>query len=144
MFDRLDANIASALMSIPAVKGIEIGEGFRLSSSNGSAANDTLQNENGQATLKTNHQGGIWGGISTGGLIWGRVAFKPTPSIGLEQDTLDVNLQPCKIKIKGRHDPCLAIRAVPVVEAMLAITLADLTLSASLSNMQSAPRLQKR
>lgn len=144
VFDRLDANIASALMSIPAVKGIEIGQGFRLSSSNGSAANDTLQNENGQATLKTNHQGGIWGGISTGGLIWGRVAFKPTPSIGLEQDTLDVNLQPCKIKIKGRHDPCLAIRAVPVVEAMLAITLADLTLSASLSNMQSAPRLQKR
>lgn len=143
VFDRLDAQIASALMSIPAVKGIEIGQGFHLSTLSGSAANDTLQNENGRPTLRTNRQGGIWGGISTGGPIWGRVAFKPTPSISLEQETLNNQLQPCHIKIKGRHDPCLAIRAVPVVEAMLALTLADLVLSASLSSLQSAPRLQK-
>lgn len=143
VFDRLDAKIASALMSIPAAKGVEIGQGFQLSSLSGSAANDTLCIEEGRPALKTNRQGGIWGGISTGGLIWGRVAFKPTPSIGLEQETLDANLQPCKIRIKGRHDPCLAIRAVPVVEAMLALTLADLVLSASLSYLSSAPRLQK-
>lgn len=143
VFDRLDAQIASALMSIPAVKGVEIGQGFQLSALSGSAANDTLQNKQGRPTLRTNRQGGIWGGISTGGLIWGRAAFKPTPSIGLEQETLNTQLQPCNIAIKGRHDPCLAIRAVPVVEAMLAITLADLVLSAALSNGQSAPRLQK-
>ena len=143
VFDRLDAKIASALMSIPAVKGVEIGQGFQLSTLSGSAANDTLCLEEGRPSLRTNRQGGIWGGISTGGLIWGRVAFKPTPSISLEQETLDANLQPCKIRIKGRHDPCLAIRAVPVVEAMLAITLADLVLSASLNNLSSAPRLQK-
>ncbi len=143
VFDRLDAQIASALMSIPAVKGIEIGQGFQLSALNGSIANDTLQNDNGRPTLKSNRQGGIWGGISVGGPIWGRVAFKPTPSIGLEQETLDAQLQPRTLKIKGRHDPCLAVRAVPVVEAMLALALADLVLSASLNSVQSAPRLQK-
>ncbi|MGM9999468.1 MAG: chorismate synthase [Candidatus Bruticola sp.] len=135
VFDRLDARLASALISLPAAKGIEIGEGFKMSSMSGTEANDTLICRQGHVVPKTYNQGGIWGGISAGGIIWGRVSFKPTPSIGAEQETLNTDLQPCKIRIKGRHDPCVAIRAVPVVEAMLAITLADLVLSASLSSL---------
>ncbi|MGM9992969.1 MAG: chorismate synthase [Candidatus Bruticola sp.] len=135
VFDRLDARLASALISLPAAKGVEIGEGFKMSSMSGIEANDTLTECHGRVVSKTYRQGGIWGGISAGGIIWGRVSFKPTPSIGIEQETLNTDLQPCKISIKGRHDPCVAIRAVPAVEAMLAVTLADLVLSASLSSL---------
>ena len=137
VFDRLDACIASAIMSIPAVKGIEIGAGFALSSLQGSSANDTLELKDGKAAAASNRSGGVWGGISNGSTVWGRAAFKPAPSIALPQQTLNKDLQPVTLKIGGRHDPCAALRGIAVIEAMLALVLADALLSGSLSSMST-------
>ena len=121
IFDRLDAEIAYAMMSINAVKGIEIGAGFESIAQRGSVHSDELT-PNGFAT---NHAGGILGGISSGQEIHVNVAFKPTSSIPQERNSIDKNGQPVMMQTTGRHDPCVGIRATPIVEAMLALVLID-------------------
>lgn len=127
-FDRLDALIGQAMLSIPATKGVEIGEGFAATRSRGSVNNDNFYVENGRVRTRTNTAGGSLGGISSGEDIVVRVAIKPTSSVAQEQETVDVNLNPRTIVVEGRHDPSVVPRAVPVCEAMLAIVLADLLL----------------
>ncbi len=127
-FDKLDALIGQAMLSIPATKGVEIGRGFDLARSRGSESNDPFLIEDGTVRIGNNNAGGTLGGISTGEDVVVRVAVKPTSSIEQEQDTINKNLQPEKITVYGRHDPSVVPRAVPVVEAMLAIVLADLLL----------------
>ncbi|MFZ5863785.1 MAG: chorismate synthase [Nitrospirota bacterium] len=121
VFDKLDADLAKAMMSINAVKGVEIGDGFGVVDLRGSENCDPIT-PNGFAS---NHAGGILGGISNGDEIVIRLALKPTSSIAIEQDTIDVRGNPAKIATKGRHDPCVGIRAVPIAEAMTALVLAD-------------------
>jgi chorismate synthase len=127
-FDKLDALIGQAMLSIPATKGVEIGRGFALARERGSRSNDPFSIEDDRVRIGNNNAGGTLGGLSTGEEIVVRVAIKPTSSIEQEQDTIDTNLEPRKITVYGRHDPSVVPRAVPVVEAMLAITLADLML----------------
>ncbi len=128
VFGKLSAQLAGAMMSIQAVKGVEFGEGFNASRLRGSENNDAFSYEDGRVVLKTNNCGGILGGISVGSaapLVFD-CAFKPTPSIGKEQTTIDIeNKTVSKIKVEGRHDPCVAPRAVPVVEAAAAIAIYD-------------------
>jgi chorismate synthase len=127
VFDNLDGDLARALLAIPGVKGIEFGDGFGAARSRGSENNDAFIIKEGRVETATNHAGGILGGISSGMPIVVRVAFKPPASIALEQATVDLRtMQPANIKVSGRHDVCYVPRAVPVVEAMMAITLADL------------------
>ena len=121
VFDKLDAGLAHGLMSIGAVKGVEIGAGFRAAELLGSENNDAIT-PNG---YRTNNAGGILAGISSGDAIITRVAVKPIPSISLEQDTLNLDNEPVKIKVGGRHDISAIPRIVPVCEAMVCITLAD-------------------
>ncbi|MEA2585423.1 MAG: chorismate synthase [Thermomicrobiales bacterium] len=127
-FDKLDGLIGQAMLSIPAVKGVEIGDGFAVVRSRGSDANDGFYVENGRVRAKTNNAGGTLGGISTGEDIVVRLAVKPTSSIAQPQDTVGTDLEPRTIVVEGRHDPSVCPRAVPVAEAMLAIVLADLLL----------------
>ncbi len=129
MFMNVEARLSSMLFSIPAIKGVEFGDGFALSRMTGLEANDPLYMKDGQVKTRTNHNGGINGGITNGMPIVYRVVIKPTSSIFLEQDT--VNLQTgedAKLSVKGRHDPCIAIRAVPVLDAAAAIVMMDLLL----------------
>lgn len=129
VFDKLDACLAKAIMSIGAVKGFEIGDGFAAARSRGSVNNDAFYMDGDGAVRKsTNHSGGILGGISDGSDIIFRAAFKPTPSISREQRTVNRNGENVEILIKGRHDPIVVPRAVVVVEAMAALTVADLLL----------------
>jgi len=121
VFDKLDAELARALMSIGAVKGVEIGSGFAAARSTGSSNNDQI----GPEGFRSNHAGGILGGISSGQEIIVRVAVKPIPSIALEQDTIDSSGRPAKISVTGRHDVCAIPRIVPVCEAMVRLVLAD-------------------
>ncbi len=121
VFDRLDALLAGAMMSIGGVKGVEVGEGFALCGLRGSEANDPL----GPGGPVTNRCGGLLGGISTGGRIVLRLAVKPTPSIAARQHTVDIAGRPARISVQGRHDPCLCPRICPVAEAMAAVVLAD-------------------
>lgn len=126
VFDKLDADIAKAMLSVPATKGFEIGDGFDVVPRHGSENNDPFYLDgDGRVRTATNHAGGILGGISTGEPIVVRVAIKPPSSITKEQMTIDTAGTPRSIKVEGRHDPCLAPRAVPVLEAMLALVLAD-------------------
>jgi chorismate synthase len=124
VFDKLDGEIAKALMSINAVKGVEIGDGFRVVQLRGSENCDPITPHG----FKSNHAGGILGGISNGDTIIARLAIKPTSSIAIEQETIDIEGRPTKIITKGRHDPCVGIRAVPIAEAMMALVLADFLL----------------
>lgn len=121
VFEKLSANLAKAIFSIPAIKGIEFGDGFLLSSSFGSNVNDEMNSKG----FLSNHSGGIDGGISNGNTIVIKTAIKPTPSIKLKQKTIDVNNNDVEIEIKGRHDPIIAIRVIPVINSMIAITLFD-------------------
>lgn len=126
VFDKLDADIAKALMSIGAVKGLEIGAGFASARMKGSQMNDPFIVKDEQITCQTNNAGGIIGGISTGLPIICRVAVKPTPSISKKQKTVDMeNIKECEVQVHGRHDPTIPPRLVPVAEAMVAIVLAD-------------------
>jgi chorismate synthase len=127
-FDKLDGLIGQAMLSIPAVKGVEIGEGFSVVRSRGSASNDGFYAENGRVRMTSNNAGGTLGGISTGEDIVVRLAVKPTSSIAQPQETVSTALEPRTIVVEGRHDPSVCPRAVPVAEAMLAIVLADLLL----------------
>ncbi len=128
VFDKLDARLAQAIMSIGAVKGIEIGDGFGVVESHGSENNDEFTMDGDKVSKKTNHSGGILGGMSDGSDIIIRAAFKPTPSIYRKQHTVNSDHEELDIEIKGRHDPIIAPRAVVVVEAMAAMTLLDLIL----------------
>jgi chorismate synthase len=126
VFDKLDADIAKGMLSVPATKAFEIGDGFDVVPRHGSENNDPFyMDDGGRVRTTTNHAGGILGGISTGEPIIIRVAIKPPSSITKEQATIDRHGNATTIKVEGRHDPCLAPRAVPVLEAMLALVLAD-------------------
>ena len=125
IYDKLDSDIAKALMTINAVKGVEIGNGFNSVQENGKTNVDEMIMKDGKPAFLTNNNGGILGGISSGQEIIARFVVKPTSSIISERRTIDVNLQETSISTKGRHDPCVGIRAVPVGEAMLATTIAD-------------------
>ncbi|MEG2571244.1 MAG: chorismate synthase, partial [Clostridia bacterium] len=131
IFDAVESRIAAMQFSIPAVRGVEFGSGFGSAFMRGSEANDEFYVSGGDIKTHTNNHGGVLGGISTGMPISFRVAFKPTPSIAKKQKTVDLHeLHDCEIEIKGRHDPCVALRAVPVVEAGAAIVLLDLLMEA--------------
>ena len=121
IFDRLDADIAHSLMSINAVKGVEIGDGFAVVNQKGSEHRDELTPDG----FASNHAGGVLGGISSGQQIVANIAMKPTSSIGVSGQTIDADGNATDIITKGRHDPCVGIRAVPIAEAMLALTLID-------------------
>lgn len=125
VFEKLDANLAKAVMSIGAVKAVEIGNGVSVSAAAGSANNDAFAFVDGTLTKKTNHAGGILGGISDGSQIILRAHIKPTPSIFTTQETVNKNMENIEIAIKGRHDPVIVPRAVVVVEAMTALTILD-------------------
>lgn len=121
VFDRLDADLAHALMSINAVKGIEIGDGFSVINQKGSQHRDEMD----KMGFKTNHAGGILGGISNGENIIATIALKPTSSIGIPGKTINNTKEETTIIVKGRHDPCVGLRAVPIAEAMTAIVIMD-------------------
>ena len=129
MFDGVENRIAQLAFAIPAVKGIEFGSGFQAAAMRGSENNDPYIVEDGHVVTCTNHAGGILGGITTGMPVIFRVAVKPTPSIASPQQTVNLDtMQPETLRIGGRHDPCIVPRAVPVVEAVAAIAVADLIL----------------
>ena len=125
VFDRLDADLAKAVMSMPAVKGVEIGVGFQSAIMTGSECNDVFTMKNKKVITTTNNAGGILGGISNGMDIVIRLVVKPTSSINKAQDTVTQQGKKAEIRVEGRHDPCVATRAVPIAEAMVAITLID-------------------
>ena len=129
MFDSVEAKISSLMFGIPGVKGVEFGAGFDFCRMYGSEANDAYEYRDGRVVTKTDNCGGVAGGMTTGMPVIFSVAMKPTPSIFVEQDTVDLNKKTdAKLTIKGRHDPCIALRAVPVVESAAAIAMADLIL----------------
>ena len=115
-------------MSIGTIKGVEFGAGFSVSGMKGSACNDAFISDSDQITTKTNHAGGILGGISSGNPIELRVAVKPPSSISIKQETVDIHQKEQLLEVKGRHDPCICPRVVPVVEAMIALVLMDASL----------------
>ncbi len=128
IYDKLDARLAAAMMGINAVKSVEIGDGLEAASKKGSQLADEMWNKNGKVEFSANHSGGVLGGISSGQDVVVRFAVKPTSSILIPRKTIDVNGNNCEIITKGRHDPCVGIRAVPVGEAMMACVLADFLL----------------
>ena len=126
-FDSVESVLSALMFSIPAVKGVSFGEGFGFAALRGSEANDAFRIRDGQITTATNHSGGIQGGITNGRPVVFRCAFRPTPSIAKEQDTVSLRtMTEAKLAIRGRHDPCIVPRAVPVVEALCAAGLLDL------------------
>ena len=125
VFDKLHAELGKAMLSINAVKGFEYGSGFAGVSMRGSEHNDLFYQEEGKVKTKTNHSGGIQGGISNGEDIYFRVAFKPVATIMQDQESINEAGEPAMVSGKGRHDPCVVPRAVPIVEAMCALVLAD-------------------
>jgi len=125
VFDRLDADLAKAMMSIPAVKGVEFGIGFEAAKMYGSECNDPYTIKGKTIKTDTNNAGGIHGGISNGSDIVLRMVVKPTSSISKSQETVTVDGVKSKIRVEGRHDPCVSPRAVPIAEAMMALTLID-------------------
>nr|WP_320048623.1 chorismate synthase [uncultured Desulfuromonas sp.] len=127
-FDRFEALLAHAMLSLPASKGFEIGSGFSGARQRGSLHNDAFVMKNGRLGTVTNRSGGVQGGISNGESVYFRVAFKPPATIGQEQQTVDYEGNPAVLAAKGRHDPCVVARAVPIVETMTALVLADLAL----------------
>ncbi len=125
VFDKLEADLAKGVMSLPACKGFEIGSGFGGITMTGSQHNDPFYNEGGRIRTRTNYSGGVQGGISIGENIVIRAAFKPVATIMRPQETVDVDGNPTTLEGRGRHDPCVLPRAVPMVEAMMALVLAD-------------------
>lgn len=129
MFDGVENRLAAALFGVPAVKGVEFGAGFMSTVLRGSQHNDPYVVENGEVRTEKNDAGGMIGGITTGMPVLFRVAIKPTPSIGKRQQTVDLSaMENTDLEIKGRHDPCIAVRAVPVIEAVAALTILDILL----------------
>jgi chorismate synthase len=133
VFDNLDGDLAKALLAIPAVKGVEFGAGFSAARKKGSENNDPFIIRDGRVVTATNNAGGILGGISNGMPLVVRVAIKPVSSIAIEQETVDIKkMKNTNIMVGGRHDVCIVPRAVPVVEAMMAVTLCDFAMRAGL------------
>lgn len=140
VFEKLDANLAKAMLSIGAVKGFEIGDGFKAADTKGSVNNDSFHTKDGRITKDTNHAGGVLGGMSDGSKIIFRAAVKPTPSISQPQSTVTKDGENTEMIIKGRHDPVIVPRAVVVVESMAAITILDLlftNMSARMDKLKS-------
>lgn len=140
VFEKLDANLAKAMLSIGAVKGFEIGDGFKAADTKGSINNDSFHTKDGRIIKDTNHAGGVLGGMSDGSKIIFRVAVKPTPSISQPQSTVTKDGENTEMIIKGRHDPVIVPRAVVVVESMAAITILDLlftNMSARMDKLKS-------
>ncbi len=133
-FGKLHAQLGAAMLSINAVKGFEYGDGFDGVSKRGSEVNDHFTNDNGTITTTTNHSGGIQGGISNGQDIYFRVAFKPVATLLQPQETVDIEGNPTTLTARGRHDPCVLPRAVPIVESMAAMTILDQFLSIKSQN----------
>jgi chorismate synthase len=125
VFDRLEADLAKAVLSLPASKGFEIGSGFAGTDLTGRAHNDEYYMDGDRVRTRTNRSGGVQGGIANGETIYFRVAFKPTATIVREQRTVTVRHEDTTLTGRGRHDPCVLPRAVPMVEAMAALVLAD-------------------
>ncbi|HAV65258.1 MAG TPA: chorismate synthase, partial [Verrucomicrobiales bacterium] len=125
VFDRLEADLGKAMLSLPASKGFDVGSGFDSILLTGREHNDAFRNVRGKVRTLSNRSGGIQGGISNGETIYFRVAFKPVATVMHEQDTVDADLKNTKLKGRGRHDPCVLPRAVPMVEAMTALVLLD-------------------
>ena len=125
VFDKLSADLGKAMLSINAVKGFEIGSGFAAASMRGSEHNDQMKIADGKPIFLSNHAGGTLGGISTGEDIYFRVAFKPVATISQEQQTINIYDEEVKLKVTGRHDPCVLPRAVPIVDAMAALVMMD-------------------
>jgi chorismate synthase len=125
VFDKLEADLAKAMLSLPATKGFEIGSGFSATRMRGSEHNDAFEMRDNRIRTATNYSGGIQGGISNGEEIYFRVAFKPTATIAREQKTVTASREQTKLAARGRHDPCVLPRAVPMVEAMAALVLCD-------------------
>jgi chorismate synthase len=125
VFDKLEADLAKAMLSLPATKGFEIGSGFSATRMQGSRHNDAFEMRDGKIRTSTNYSGGIQGGISNGEEIYFRVGFKPTATIGRAQKTVTTLREQTELAARGRHDPCVLPRAVPIVEAMAAIVLCD-------------------
>lgn len=145
VFDKLDANLAKAVFSIGAVKGVEIGDGFKASCALGSENNDAFATDAaGKIVKQSNHSGGILGGITDGASIILRAAFKPTPSIASLQNTVNRKGEEIEIAIQGRHDPVVVPRAVVVVEAMAALTIADALLMGMTSRMDRIERFYSK
>ncbi|MBW2689308.1 MAG: chorismate synthase [Deltaproteobacteria bacterium] len=128
VFDKLDAKLAQAMLSLPATKGFEVGSGFAGTQLRGSQHNDPFVQKGARLGTVTNNAGGVLGGISSGEPVLFRVAFKPVATIGLPQQTVDFDGKPVTLEAKGRHDPCVVPRAVPIVESMAALVLLDLAL----------------
>lgn len=144
VFEKLSANLAKAICSIGAVKGFEIGDGFAVAKSCGSQNNDAFMMKDNHVTKKTNHSGGVLGGMSDGSPLLFRAAFKPTPSIAAVQETVNQSGEEISISIKGRHDPLIVPRAVVVVESMTALVLIDallLNMTARLDKIQDFYRI---
>lgn len=137
LYERLDAQIANAMMGINAVKAVEIGDGIKASSKKGSENNDQMRAKG----FITNHSGGILGGISTGADIDVKVYFKATPSIFIKQETIDINNNEVDCELKGRHDPCVAIRGSVVAESMMALVIADMLLLNMSSNLENIKKV---
>ena len=125
VFDKLEADLAKAMLSLPATKGFEIGSGFAASTMKGSEHNDPFEIRDGKVRTTSNHSGGVQGGISNGESIIFRVAFKPTATIARRQRTVTATKEETSLAVRGRHDPCVLPRAVPMVEAMAALVLCD-------------------
>ena len=137
VFEKLDANLAKAIVSIGAVKAFEVGDGTKVAKAFGSGNNDDfIADDNGNITKMTNHAGGILGGISDGSDVLVRAYFKPTPSIFKEQKTVNKSGENISINIKGRHDPIIVPRAVVVVESMVALTVLDMLLVSMTSDIE--------
>jgi chorismate synthase len=137
VFDKLEALLAHAVMSIGGARAVEVGAGFEAARMHGSQYNDSLFMDSGRVASRTNNAGGISGGISTGGEIVIRVGFRPPASISLAQQTVNTKGEPVTVEVRGRHDPCIVPRAVPVLEAMTALVLADCLL---LQDARGTPR----
>lgn len=144
VFDKLDANLAKAMLSIGAVKGFEMGDGFAAAASMGSDNNDAFVMEAGKVAKETNHAGGVLGGMSDGSSLVFRVAVKPTPSISQKQHTVNISGEETEIEIHGRHDPVIVPRAVVVVESMAAITIVDALFSNMSARMDALKNFYKK
>jgi len=138
VFDKLEADLAKAMMSLPATKGFEIGSGFAATRMRGSEHNDPFEMHRGKIRTTTNNSGGVQGGISNGEEIYFRIAFKPTATIAREQKTVNISREPTKLSARGRHDPCVLPRAVPIVEAMTALVLCDHALRQQATDLPAA------
>jgi chorismate synthase len=128
VFDKLEARLAQAMLSLPATKGFDVGSGFAGTRMRGSEHNDSFIRKGERLGTRTNYSGGIQGGISNGESILFRVAFKPVATIGMAQETVDFDGEDVTLQAKGRHDPCVVPRAIPIVESMAALVLIDMAL----------------